>query len=162
MVTNIQRLGVGRANTSTGKNDECYTPPEVFTTLAITFDLDVAAPEGGIPWIPATNHYTEQDDALVQPWHGRVWMNPPFSKMRHFVPRFQEHGHGIALIPTSQGKWMRDLWNDHRNAWTRLHTPRFIRPTGKQYERPLPTVVWLVAYGDECIQALQRFGTIKR
>ena len=56
--------------------DDQYTPPWIFEALNIQFDLDVCAPEGGIPWIPATNHYSIKDDALTQPWYGNVWMNP--------------------------------------------------------------------------------------
>ena len=31
-----------------------WTPPEIFKDLNIKFDLDVAAPIGGVEWIPAT------------------------------------------------------------------------------------------------------------
>lgn len=28
--------------------------------------------------MPAARHYTAQDNGLVQPWSGRVYLNPPF------------------------------------------------------------------------------------
>ena len=34
-------------------SDDYYTPAWVFERMGIEFDLDVAAPPGGIPWIPA-------------------------------------------------------------------------------------------------------------
>jgi len=37
----------------TGSSDDYYTPAHIFEALGIEFDLDVASPEGGIPWIPA-------------------------------------------------------------------------------------------------------------
>jgi len=61
-------------------NDEQYTPRALFDAMAVEFDLDVAAPKGGIPWIPAKAHYSIEDNALEKPWWGMVWMNPPYSK----------------------------------------------------------------------------------
>lgn len=49
-------------------SDDYYTPAWVFERLGITFDLDVCAPPGGIPWIPAARYYTMEDDGLAQPW----------------------------------------------------------------------------------------------
>jgi hypothetical protein len=159
---NLGNLGFGRNTNATGGNDECFTPPEIFQALSIRFDLDVAAPEGGIPWIPCHNYYTKQDDALSREWSGRVWMNPPFSLVSKFAPRFQQHRNGIALLPTSTGKWMHELWNDPESTWLRLNKVRFIKPDGVQYERYMPSVIWLVAYGQESVEALSRIGKVKR
>ena len=142
-------------------SDDWYTPPEVFETLGLHFDLDVCAPKGGLDWIPAAKHYSIEDDALTQKWEGRVWMNPPFSNVKHFAPRFREHANGIALLPTSQGKWMHELWSDSRTCWSQLSKPRFIRPDGTRWKTHMPTVVWLVAMGDESVEALHRLGTVK-
>jgi hypothetical protein len=73
-------------------SDDHYTPAWIFETLDLTFDLDVAAPPGGIPWIPARRYYTMEDDGLAQPWNGLVWMNPPYSNATPWVNRFLEHG----------------------------------------------------------------------
>jgi len=43
-------------------SDEVYTPSLFFERLGISFDLDVCAPKGGLPWIPATDHYSIEDD----------------------------------------------------------------------------------------------------
>lgn len=161
MVSDPSALQLGRSSKSRGTNDECFTPPEVFSALAIRFNLDVAAPPGGVPWVPADRYYTAEDNALAQEWKGSVWMNAPFSKMKHFVPRFMEHANGIALVGTSDGKWHRELWEDERTTWTRLDKVRFIKPDGQQYKKHLPTVVWLVAYGEECSNALRRIGKVK-
>ena len=147
--------------TKQGSNDDVYTPPELFAQLQITFDLDVCAPKGGIPWIPASKHYSLEDDALSQPWHGRVWMNPPYSKPQPWIDRFIEHKNGIALIPTSTGKWMSQLWQEPITSWTMLHNLRFVKPTGEQYARGLPTRVWLVAIGTENQEAIARVGTTR-
>lgn len=51
-------------------SDDYYTPAWVFERMGIEFDLDVCAPPGGIPWIPAKRYYTQADDGLVAPWGG--------------------------------------------------------------------------------------------
>jgi hypothetical protein len=73
-------------------SDEWYTPKSVFDGLAITFDLDVAAPIESIDHVPANNRYTIKDNALDKPWFGRVWMNPPYSKPTPWIDKFIAHG----------------------------------------------------------------------
>lgn len=43
--------------------------------------IDIGHPasnSGEIPTVPAQRHYTAQDNGLVQPWAGQVFLNPPF------------------------------------------------------------------------------------
>lgn len=91
-----------------GKSDEWYTPPRVFDALGIGFDLDVAHPPGPYCWSPSADVLTEH--GLELPWHGFVWMNPPFGGRNGIVPwldKFMRHGNGIALTPdrTSAPWW---------------------------------------------------------
>lgn len=92
-------------------SDEYYTPQWIFQALNIKFDLDVSAPEGGVPWLPAEHYYTIKDDGLVQNWFGKVWMNPPFSQSTPWVNKFIDHGNGIALVPFAKSAWFHNLWN---------------------------------------------------
>lgn len=50
--------------------DERYTPQQIFEDLGLTFSIDVAAPPGGVPWVPAQRFLTADDDGLSQPWDG--------------------------------------------------------------------------------------------
>ena len=43
----------------------------------LMFDLDPASPGPG-HWVPARRTLTKKDDGLACPWHGLVFMNPPF------------------------------------------------------------------------------------
>ena len=52
--------------------DEWLTPPEILHALG-EFDLDPCAPVVR-PWEMATAHYTINDNGLLQPWRGRVWL----------------------------------------------------------------------------------------
>jgi phage N-6-adenine-methyltransferase len=79
-------------------SDHWYTPPWIFDGLAITFDLDVAAPADALSWIPAQRFYTIADDGLALPWTGTVWCNPPYSAPTAWCYKWARHGDGCILL----------------------------------------------------------------
>ena len=79
-------------------SDDWYTPAWIFDGLGLMFDLDVAAPDDPVPWIPARDRYTVGDDGLLQPWHGVVWCNPPYSDPAPWCRRWADHPDGLLLI----------------------------------------------------------------
>lgn len=90
----------GAHETPIGLTAEWWTPPELFQRLALRFDLDVAAPRGGVPWVPADRYLTIDDNGLVAPWSGLVWCNPPFGALLpRFAARMVAHGCGVLLLP---------------------------------------------------------------
>lgn len=134
-------------------NNDYYTPKWMFEKLALTFDLDVAAPEGGLPWIPAKKSYSIKDDGLKQPWEGLVWMNCPYSQCVPWVEKFMQHGNGIALLPTSKAAWFKRLF-DHPDVYV-LHPSqnvRFTTPANEIKGIFMPTL--LFGMGDVSYQAL--------
>lgn len=78
--------------------EEWLTPPHILAPLG-KFDLDPCAPpEERRPWPMANKHYTVHENGLTQPWHGRVWCNPPYGReATKFLARMAEHNNGIAL-----------------------------------------------------------------
>lgn len=91
--------------------DEWLTPPEIMAALPM-FDLDPCAPIAR-PWATALQHYTLNDDGLKQPWHGRVWCNPPYGRETPaWLDRLASHGDGIALIfaGTETDMFFRHVW----------------------------------------------------
>ena len=137
-------------------SDDYYTPPWVFERLGLTFDLDVAAPPGGVDWVPASRFYTIEDDGLSRPWHGRVWMNPPYSQATPWVQRFIDHGHGVALLPFAKSTWLWDLWGV-ADGITPL--PRRNQSfVGGDVMLP----VFLAAFGVDCVEAIARIGSVRR
>jgi len=119
---------------SIGMSDDWYTPPEIFDALGLKFDLDPCSPGPG-HWVPAKRIYTQADDGLAQPWHGLVFMNPPFGRRHGHVPwleRFLDHGNGIAIARAyTSSDWF------HAYVVPRAQTllfpkgkTKFIRPDG--------------------------------
>lgn len=85
-------LNVGDAKDRT---DIWLTPPKIIKALG-PFDLDPCSPVNR-PWDTALNHITELDDGLLLPWSGRVWLNPPYSKLEDWLNKMCLHGDGIGL-----------------------------------------------------------------
>lgn len=78
---------------------EWYTPPWIFQALGLEFDLDPCHPAKRLPWVPARRTIDRLENGLLQPWHGRVWLNPPYGKETgQWCSRLAEHGNGIALV----------------------------------------------------------------
>jgi hypothetical protein len=149
---------VSSPQTQTTGND-FYTPPALFLALGLTFDLDVCAPPGGVPWIPATRHFTLEDDGLGQEWIGRVWMNPPFSKPAPWVERFIAHRNGVALLPQAKSRWYGLLWDSDAALICIPETFGFIRPGPGVNDIASPLV--LAAFTDECVAAISKLGRVR-
>jgi len=84
-------------NTNTDNNDVWLTPPSLIKSLG-NFDLDPCSPINR-PWDTAKNHMTIDDDGLLLPWFGRVWLNPPYgNQLGKWLEKMALHQNGTALI----------------------------------------------------------------
>jgi len=136
-------------------SDDYWTPKWLFDAMGVTFDLDVACPPEGPHFTPTKNYYTKADDGLTQPWYGRVWMNPPYSKPAPWVHKFLEHGNGIALTLNSKSKWFDMVWADPRVHLVQM-PQNFAFHQGR-----IPWVNVLWAIGDENIEAISKIGRVR-
>ena len=152
-MSHVQPALFGAPQTAT-TSDDYYTPAWVFERMGITFDLDVCAPHGGTPWIPAARHFTMQDDGLLQPWGGCVWMNPPYSKATPWVRRFIEHRHGVCLVPMAKSQWFFDLWGSADAIAAHDRTFDFVNGS-------IAFATVFAAFGDECVEAIGRIGVTR-
>lgn len=140
-----------------GESNEWYTPRYIFDALGETFDLDVACPPDGPRHVPATSWFTR--DALALPWHGFVWMNPPFGHQRHkrqWLAKFFQHGSGIALVPDrTSAPWFQEYGRKADAILWVAPKIKFERPDGSRGEWP-GTGTALLASGDRAVSALVR------
>ena len=63
------------------ESTEHYTPQYILDAVITclgAIDLDPASNSREIPNVPAARHYTSHENGLIQPWQGRVFLNPPF------------------------------------------------------------------------------------
>lgn len=60
-------------------SDEWATPQELFDRLnkIFRFNLDAAAT---LENAKCNEFYTKEENGLSRPWHGNVWLNPPYGR----------------------------------------------------------------------------------
>lgn len=139
--------------------DDYYTPAWIFERMDLEFDLDVCAPPGGIPWIPAKRYYTQTDDGLLQPWEGRVWMNPPYSQATPWVRKFMEHRSGVMLIVHAKSAWHPALWAEADGV---VVPDAYFDFVGGPNKGPIFAPVFFAAFGAECVDAIGRLGVVRK
>lgn len=103
----------------------------------------------------AVRKLTRNDDGLAQPWHGLVWLNPPFSEATPWANRFREHGRGLFLGPIANARW----WNELASVADRLWLCRdfaFTHPdhAGRRSSMPLA----FIALGADAVDGLTRLA----
>lgn len=67
---------------NTGES-EWYTPKQYIDAaraVMASIDLDPASSDTANKIVQANKYFTQDDDGLKHPWHGNVWMNPPYSQ----------------------------------------------------------------------------------
>jgi hypothetical protein len=149
------------ARLAVGSSVEWYTPPELFDALGLSFDLDVCAPPGGLPWIPAKRSLSRADDGLSVQWHGRVWMNPPYGPgIERWMQKLATHGDGLAFVHARTGTaWWREAVSAATAVCFVADSVRFIRgATGNRPAGSSPMALVLLAYGFDCATAVMRSG----
>lgn len=90
-----------KASRTSGRDPRSGIRPRAFSMhwgFASTFD-PAAPPHPAAPWLPVDRRYTSAQDGMSLPWHGRVWLNPPYGRETgKWVGRLREHGDGIAFV----------------------------------------------------------------
>lgn len=148
--------------------DEWLTPPELIKALG-EFDLDPCAPHRSKrPWPTAKQHFSgmcwqsggEDVCGLREPWHGRVWLNPPYGKETFiWLEKLSKHRNGVALIFART-----DTKGFHREIFAKAHSVfflagriRFYHVTGEIGDTP-NAASCLVSYSPEDTDSVKKSG----
>jgi ParB family chromosome partitioning protein len=118
--------------TRTSESFEWYTPTAYVESVRMVLggiDLDPASSAAANEIIKAATYYSIEDDGLTHSWHGRLFLNPPYSGMAGpFTAKLiREYAAGnvtaaIALVSAhmTETEWFAPLWDfllcftDHR------------------------------------------------
>ena len=151
-------LDIGFAHDRTTGKEDWLTPPEILRALG-RFDLDPCSPIGR-PWDTASMHYTMHDNGLMKPWHGRVWLNPPYgSETVRWMQRLANHGNGIALIfaRTETRCFFPWVWEHAAGLlWLKGRLCFYTKEGNRGGTAGAPSV--LIAYGQENADCLKACG----
>lgn len=108
--------------------NEWYTPPEVVAAVKQVLgriDLDPASCEAANRVVQADRYYAKEQNGLMHPWYGKIFLNPPYGKTdlggasnleaftRYLVNEYALHHvtEAILLIPTNTAtSWFTLLW----------------------------------------------------
>lgn len=116
-------------------SDHWRSPPavvELARSILGDLDLDPAANRSDRHWFAGEN-WTRR--GLDQPWEGRVYLNPPYSQLRVWVPYASQQRDAvvIALIPPAVGTeyWHEYIWRPHRNGHAQPWADAIAFPRGR-------------------------------
>jgi hypothetical protein len=143
-----------------GGYDTWLTPPFIIEALG-PFDLDPCSAPEPRPWPTAAVHWLRSDNPLLRPWHGRVWLNPPYGakeKIGPWLGRMAEHNRGTALIfaRTETKLFFDHVWYGAAAILFLRGRLNFYRPDGTLSDgqnATAPSV--LVAYGHDDAERLR-------
>lgn len=102
------------------KTDEHYTPKDILDAVVEcmgAIDLDPCSNSRKKPNVPASSHFTAEENGLKQEWHGRIFINPPFSETKLFLEKLiqeMEAGRTTEAISLTKAdvrtSWFQLLW----------------------------------------------------
>lgn len=151
-----RKNGMSSHQSHASQTDVWLTPPWVFEQLEIKFDLDPCCIPH-MPWRTASTMFADgHTDGLTEPWHGRVWLNPPYSEVGRWMSRMSKHGDGIAMVfaRTETKWWFSDVWNRASTILFMRSRPHFHHADGQRAKGNSGCPVALVSYGSECASLL--------
>jgi phage N-6-adenine-methyltransferase len=138
------------------------TPPELLEALATVFgrfDLDPCAPRKTRTRVKARSHFTAEDDGLTLPWHGTVFVNPPYGRtLAKWVAKARSEVEGgragtvVALLPARPDT---SYWHDHVAGHATVYFFRGrLRFGDSQQSAPFPSALAVWGASRETLAAL--------
>lgn len=156
--------------------NEWYTPPEFIEaarTVMGSIDVDPASSEIANQVVRAGIFFTAENDGLTQPWHGNVWMNPPYAQplIEEFatalVTRWKDSEISQACVLVNNAtdtQWFQRLAK--RAAFICFPTRRikFLDPEGAATGAPLQgqAILYFGSNGEAFSSSFKPFGMITK
>ena len=148
-VADIERKARVNAGLFSSATPEWYTPQHIVQRVIALFgriNLDPCSnsSDPALANVPADAYWTLADNGLVQPWHGRVYMNPPYGdEIAGWVGRMRgayetgEISEAVALLPArTDTAWFQSL-ADYRMCFIRGR----LKFSGSENSAPFPSAV---------------------
>jgi hypothetical protein len=167
----LEWLDPGRHGNLKGEY-EWYTPAAILDAARVVMggiDLDPASCLEANAVVQATHIFTEADNGLEQPWHGRVFLNPPFAHptVKYFAEKLLE---SLETCTVDQAVWLSNACVD-TEWWQALaghglvccHRGRikFYGPDGEQQPPTLgQTIIYLGPARDAFRAQFELFGVV--
>lgn len=153
-------LGGENPDKGGGRRETRWLTPTEYVTPLGEFDLDPCGAPGHD--LAARTYLLERDeDGLALPWHGRVWLNPPYGReQRPFMERLVEHGEGTALIfaRTETRDFHSLVWQQADACLFLSGRISFLDAEGERAKANAGAPSVLVAYGERDAEKLRRSG----
>ncbi len=125
------QLAIKKLNTS----DDFLTPPEIVEAMG-QFDLDPCSSHRQHKRLACQEYRFPEDNGLLLPWHGSVFVNPPFSELQAWINRFTVHGDGVLLVPARvEVSWFWKLWHACDGIFFTKGPVKYLCPEGKSPPR---------------------------
>ena len=125
------QLAIKKLNTS----DDFLTPPHLIEAMG-EFDLDPCSSHRQRKRLTKKEYRFPEDNGLLLPWHGSVFVNPPFSELQTWVDRFILHGDGVLLVPARvEVSWFWKLWINCEAIFFSKGPIKYLCPEGKSPPR---------------------------
>jgi hypothetical protein len=127
----MAKLAIKKLNTS----DDFLTPPELVEAMG-EFDLDPCSSHRQCHHLAKRAYRFPEDNGLLLPWEGAVFVNPPFSELQSWISRFVLHANGVLLVPARvEVSWFWKLWHHCDGIFLTKGPVKYLCPEGKSPPR---------------------------
>jgi hypothetical protein len=135
--------------THNGGGNEWYTPPAILAVahkVLGPIDLDPASTPQANMQVQARRFFTLADNGLHQPWHGKVWLNPPYGtgviepflrKLRYHVETGDVPEALVLVNNATETQWFHDLVPVASAICFPLTRIKYLRPDEGPKSRPI-------------------------